>query len=680
MNLRLSLSILLASCISVFSFAQSNVNAGKSNLSSDIVTKLKEKQFDMATANQPKTLDFSINNLEENSLYKNSTRNAEDSDISPFKRLEVQNWGAITNIEDNTYVYFSTEINATNFNIKTYDDEFNVEEDFSITVPSSANQVQLMDHYSTNYFNNDNTKEFMVYVHYFDPNISGPKGQIWEVWIVDSDGNVLNELTGNAAFAKYDNNNNKVLYTYGADLDYNATITAYDGGTLQVIDTYPIDADLINFYMGAPFDFATIDGQEYLVVSHYEFLFMDNMTLEIFPDNHLIVKLLNYDFDEVKSMSFDIQSRFGEDEFVSPMAEFGTFSSNADKNFNISKDIFNPDNKLEVVYGIYYYDMIQDVEWSTFIVANEDGDVIHELNEYIVGIDYDIANIDGEDTQIAFLYGENEPEATTLGFFDIESWNMVSTFDAVHQGDQLSDKFNRIPFESTYHYLIGIGSPDEINGDYFGVINEYKIDGTLVKRNQLYLPSGVQLFEPIMATTVLKDNLFTTENDDRYFLYTYKESAADGRVLTNLTIASDAENILAEFRGDGPDGNIVGAGITVDPSGVNVENMYTLYESTNDKLFVDLYKLPFDTTLGVDDFENTSFSIYPNPSNGIINVETSVLAKDIQIYSITGKLLHSQKLNEMSSTVNISSLARGIYIAHINLENGSTKKAKLIKQ
>lgn len=683
MKLRLSLTILLTSCIAVFSFAQSNVPTERTILSQDVLSKLKEKQFDMTTVTLPEKLDFELLSSKYASNNNNtpySVSNSEDDEISPFARIDVQYWGVLNHIENNNNIYFSSEIEGTNFNVKTYDEFFNVEDDFTITVPESANYVALINHYSTDYFNSEGTREYMIYVHHFDPEIMGPEGQIWEVWIVTSDGEILGTLEGNAAYAKYDSNNEKVLYSFKMDYNEDITIFAYDPIDFEIIDTYSIDADLVTFYMGMPFSFINIDEQEYLMVSHYESLFMDNMTLEVFPDNHLIVKLLDYDFQEVKTMSFDIQSRFDTGPFVIPMANFGTFFTNSDKDFNISKDIFNSDNNLEVLYGINYYDMIQDADWSTFLVADENGEMIHELNEYIVGVNSDMLSIEGEDTQIAFLYGEDAPVATKLGFFDVESWEMVSSFDAFYQGDQISDNFNRIPFEDTYHYLVGIGSPDVVNGDYFGVINEYTIAGDLHMRHQLYVPNDVELFQPILTSQVLTPNLFTEENDDLHFLYVYLQNDGTGSMVNNLVVARDAENILVEFRGDGVNGNITNAGITMNGDNSSVDNFYVQYEAVGSFQSVDFYKLPFGETLGVDDFENVSFAIYPNPSSGVINVESNVIANDIKIYSMTGKLLHSQSLNEMRSTVNISSLARGIYIAHISLSNGSTQKAKLIKK
>jgi len=96
--------------------------------------------------------------------------------------------------------------------------------------------------------------------------------------------------------------------------------------TWEIQNTYLLDADLINYFMGSPFSFLKVDGQEYIALVHYKHLFMDNYTLEVFPDNKLMVKLLDFNLQEVKTMALNIETRYPDaGQYVIPMAEFGLF-------------------------------------------------------------------------------------------------------------------------------------------------------------------------------------------------------------------------------------------------------------------------------------------------------------------------------------------------------------------
>lgn len=75
---------------------------------------------------------------------------------------------------------------------------------------------------------------------------------------------------------------------------------------------------------------------------------------------------------------------------------------------------------------------------------------------------------------------------------------------------------------------------------------------------------------------------------------------------------------------------------------------------------------------------NTSYTISPNPTNGILNISTSLKANDIKIEVIDalGKVLISEVYKNMNQTsINVSDLSSGIYFVKISSgENATTKK------
>lgn len=650
--------------------------------SNTLLSKMKSKQFDITQANKAPVFSNLFTGAElfdQNTAHTNTSQALNEVDLEPIAGIESEVWGALNNVETGNLVYFSASQEGNSYQIKTYDNDLQLEEDFSIELPASANYVQLVNHYSEHFFTDDNTKEFMIYVHYFDEDIMGPEGQIFEIWIVNSEGAIISKVEGNAAWAKYDDQGNKRLYTTYLDLDYNAHINAYSLADFSLLNSYIIGEDLLNFYMGNPIDFMTIDGQEYLVVSHYEKLFMDNMTMEIFPDNHLIIKLLDYDFNEVKTMKLNIDTHFPDaGQYVAPMAEFGTIYH--DNTYNISKHIFNDDDGLEVLYGVYYYDMIMDSEWSTLRVGNEDGEVIQQLDEYIYGINSDMMSIENQDNQLGFLMGDQGGEPSIIGFFNIENWEMVATFDANQTEDRLSDRFNRIPFEDTYHYLIGIGEPDYEGDEMFGVINEYTVEGELYKRHQLSIPNSTVLFQPILTSDILTPNIFTTETDDLFFTYVYLDKNDTGENVYSLNVASDAENILAHFSGHGEKGGLKGAGLTMKTDKTAYDKFMLQYATASDKYLTDFYELPFVGDLGVDDIAQDTFRFYPNPTQDFLYLQSAQNFNHISVFDITGKMVLQKRLDGNQTSVDLSDLKSGIYLAQVRQENGEVKQIKVIKK
>ncbi len=564
------------------------------------------------------------------------------------------------------------------FQIKLYDNALAETASYSVTIPESANSVQLLNTYATDYFDTDSGVELAVYVHYFDPNIPGPEGAINEIWLIDDDAQIIKKIAGTSMWLKTTADGTKRLFVY--DVKNEISIKTYNPQDFSLVGSYSFSSDLLLNFVGVPVNFATIDGQEYLVVAHYESLFMDNATLEVFPDNHLIVKLLDFDFQEDKSFTLNIDSHYTDlGAYTVPMAEFGIFYK--DNRYDLTTDVFDADAEIEIAYGVHYFNLIGDDEWSTYRVANEDGTIVHQLDEYILSVNYDIKELPGHDNQLGFLVGE-DGTPTQISFFDIESWSMVATFDALQANeDRLSDRYNRIKAGDTYHYLIGVGSSDSVDDQLFGVVNEYSKAGQLLKRHQLPIAPETQMFQPVLTANALTPNVFTTESDSLYLAYAYLEPAANGTKYYNFKIAHDADHVLAEFRGDSNKGPVVAAGILPNVTGTGFDKLSIQYQTIGATALVEFYTLPLEgESMSVEKEELVQLKLYPNPVINTLHIQAQTPVKSVETYNITGQLQIQKALDIDRTSLDVSQLTTGIYFVEVHLENGTVKQSKLIKR
>lgn len=81
------------------------------------------------------------------------------------------------------------------------------------------------------------------------------------------------------------------------------------------------------------------------------------------------------------------------------------------------------------------------------------------------------------------------------------------------------------------------------------------------------------------------------------------------------------------------------------------------------------------STLSTSSVKSVDFGIFPNPVKDILNISTLRDITSIKVYSITGKLMFSQKGGD---NVNISFLSRGMYFLTVNSDNDSSTR-KFIK-
>ncbi|MDC0314032.1 T9SS type A sorting domain-containing protein [Flavobacteriales bacterium] len=71
-----------------------------------------------------------------------------------------------------------------------------------------------------------------------------------------------------------------------------------------------------------------------------------------------------------------------------------------------------------------------------------------------------------------------------------------------------------------------------------------------------------------------------------------------------------------------------------------------------------------DCSVGINEANTPSLSIYPNPSNtGLIQLNTSIVNSDINVYSIEGKQINFTKSNNV---IDISDNEKGVYLISID--------------
>lgn len=107
------------------------------------------------------------------------------------------------------------------------------------------------------------------------------------------------------------------------------------------------------------------------------------------------------------------------------------------------------------------------------------------------------------------------------------------------------------------------------------------------------------------------------------------------------------------------------------------------YSYNGDLLYSNLDNGANDCTtplLGLDNisFEDNSITLYPNPANSEINIQSDNKINSIEIFNSLGQKVYQEKTKSKERKIDINSLAKGVYIIGANTEKGYIKK-KLIK-
>ena len=85
--------------------------------------------------------------------------------------------------------------------------------------------------------------------------------------------------------------------------------------------------------------------------------------------------------------------------------------------------------------------------------------------------------------------------------------------------------------------------------------------------------------------------------------------------------------------------------------------------------------------LSLEEFQASSFTIYPNPTQTQFTITGLSGNETIQLVDMTGRVLQTEKTqNNSSESINVNHLANGVYNLIISTENGQSVTQKLIKQ
>jgi Secretion system C-terminal sorting domain len=73
-----------------------------------------------------------------------------------------------------------------------------------------------------------------------------------------------------------------------------------------------------------------------------------------------------------------------------------------------------------------------------------------------------------------------------------------------------------------------------------------------------------------------------------------------------------------------------------------------------------------------------SFTVYPNPSQSIVNIKSAHTIESVELYDVQGRILEKRFENSDTVIIDLSNRDNGIYFLKITSEKGS-KVEKVVK-
>ena len=563
--------------------------------------------------------NFSFQNTHEcnASVYAGS----KDEAIEPSLTIDGY-WSAFYNVETGEEVFYKYNVESFYENYATYyttvtmdilDDDLNVVTSFSFEMPDYTNGFSFEYERNTNYF--------AAYVHHFVGGVSF-ENQTNSVFLINDLGEVVHNFPNMTGLVSMERN--KLLAVNFDDYAENYYVYFYNNATFEEEFSITISQEMTINLGGAALTVTEFEEELYIVAAYYE----DKYTYDwetLTENNHLNLDFYTFDYQLVKEVDIPLVYPDPEDWGVFPMPAFGNILSQ----FVISTNIFNSDDKWEFVMP-FFVDSWLSGSWYNFYVVNEDGEYLKSHNEHTV-LDYYYTNeLEGFDTQLALVIGEEEQDQQ-LQFFNIERWEIDCVFDAIHNGDLISMYTARIANESTFEYLIGLGGIETSGSTDYGIIKQYNRNGVETNKIRLPLTDGAQGFIPALNDATTNPRTFDTDAEMDYM---YGLVTSEGTyVCFSKAEADEAFFVIAP---DSEGRSTSTYGFFYDESGTP-KTYYQLYEDWDLLSKTNFYDLPFIVS------EDPTYIIYASVlGNGIITPSGEVIVAhgDDQTFTFTPDANH----------------------------------------
>ncbi|MCR5065835.1 MAG: T9SS type A sorting domain-containing protein [Bacteroidales bacterium] len=82
---------------------------------------------------------------------------------------------------------------------------------------------------------------------------------------------------------------------------------------------------------------------------------------------------------------------------------------------------------------------------------------------------------------------------------------------------------------------------------------------------------------------------------------------------------------------------------------------------------------------GIDNADEVKIELYPNSTNGPLNINSSETISRVEVYNIYGQQVRNVETGSTSVQLNLSELVAGTYILNIHTSSGVTHKRITVK-
>ena len=101
------------------------------------------------------------------------------------------------------------------------------------------------------------------------------------------------------------------------------------------------------------------------------------------------------------------------------------------------------------------------------------------------------------------------------------------------------------------------------------------------------------------------------------------------------------------------------------------------------RLVIDNMSVTVNSSLSVEGFNTSDVELYPNPTNGLINIAGTDIRniKEISIFNQLGQKVMNLNASQLNNnSFDISNLNKGVYFVQLKDNSNNSKTMKIVKE
>lgn len=359
-------------------------------------------------------------------------------------------------------------------------------------------------------------------------------------------------------------------------------------------------------------------------------------------------------------------------------------------------------------------------QWGEVISTTSAGSFIDQTFTYTIPSDYNGIDVVLPDLNVIAFITETQQEIISGAEYTPTINGLEYSNDAAIMGlgDNLNDNCGETASPSVVVQNYGFDPITSLSIEYSinnGSSETYSWAGSLesLRSTTIELPSiGYSPSDTNSVNIILSDD---ENNENNSSIFYFDQSTSYDTSLVTLNLVTDNYGVETTWALTDSSGYIVaeGGGYTNNSTtslGIEIPSSDECYTFTINDAYGDgiccaygtgSYSITDDSgnvifsggqfgsteattfrvgeSLGLNSFIDENLKIFPNPSNGIFTIKTTITNSSYKIYNLIGQTIKSGFINNGENSIDIRNSVDGVYFITIESTNGEKIGYKLIK-